>query len=431
MKPADLLVRTFLEKHPEESARALDASDAEEAARLIRKLPVSIMGPVVSRLSPSSAGAILSRIGVETARSFLSHMTPQQAAAVYQHLDEAVRNETLEGLGEDKAAQLRQALTYPPDTAGALMDPQVSAIPADLTVQEAIAVLRRQKREAIYYLYVTDRERRLVGILSLRDLVLGGSKEKIESLMNREVVSIGVMTDREEFANLMQERGYVALPVVDVAGRLAGVLKHEQAVDAVQQEAFEDLQKMVGAGGDEHALSSIGTVVKRRLPWLTINLVTAFMAAGVVALFEGVIARVTALAVLLPIVAGQGGNTGAQTLAVVIRGLSLREILPGTIRWLVVKEFMAGMINGLAIAVATAGAVFLWDGRAALAIVIGLAMIVNMASAALSGAAIPVLLRAIGRDPAQSSSIFLTTVTDVVGFGSFLGFALAMERHLN
>jgi magnesium transporter len=180
---------------------------------------------------------------------------------------------------------------------------------------------------------------------------------------------------------------------------------------------------MVGAGSDERALSPVSIVIKRRLPWLYVNLLTAFAAAAVVGIFEGVIQKVTALAVLLPIVSGQGGNTGAQALAVVMRGIALREILKGAAKRVIMKEVLAGLFNGLAVAVATGAAVWVWSRSMGLSLIIGLAMIVNMVVAGLSGAAIPIILKKLNRDPAQSSSIFLTTVTDVVGFASFLGLA--------
>jgi magnesium transporter len=211
-----------------------------------------------------------------------------------------------------------------------------------------------------------------------------------------------------------------------------------QALQAGQEEAFEDLQKIVGAGADERALSPVSTVIKSRLPWLYVNLLTAFLAAAVIGVFEGIIAKIAALAVLLPVVAGQGGNTGAQSLAVVMRGIALREILPGVKRRVILKETIGGLLNGIAIAVATSAFVFGWrwlkgDSMAfctGLALVIGLAMVLNMVVAAASGAVIPLLLKVMGRDPAQSSSIFLTTVTDVVGFASFLGFAVVFSSLL-
>lgn len=228
------------------------------------------------------------------------------------------------------------------------------------------------------------------------------------------------------------------MPVVNFEGRLVGVVRHDQVLKTVQDEAFEDLQRLVGAGAEERALSPIRTVVRSRLPWLLVNLATAFLAAAVVGMFEGVIAKVAALAVLLPVVAGQGGNTGSQSLAVVMRGLALREIIPGVKRRVLLKETVAALINGVVIAAVTAAAVFGWRRLAGdsmqlcggLALVIGLAMIVNMAIAAMAGAAIPLLLKAVGRDPAQSSAIFLTTVTDIVGFGSFLGFAVVLLTFL-
>jgi magnesium transporter len=206
---------------------------------------------------------------------------------------------------------------------------------------------------------------------------------------------------------------------------------HDEALEAGQAEAFEDLQKMVGAGRDERALSPLPVVIQSRLPWLYVNLGTAFLASAVVGLFEQTIAETAALAVLLPVVAGQGGNTGSQSLAVVMRGLALREIVPSANRKVIAKELYAGLINGLLIAMVTAAVVFAWRmitrdsfaASAGLAAVIGLAMVINMAVAAISGAAIPLALRAMGRDPAQSAAIFLTTVTDIVGFASFLGLA--------
>jgi magnesium transporter len=227
-------------------------------------------------------------------------------------------------------------------------------------------------------------------------------------------------------ATLMRQGRFIALPVVDADGRLLGVIRHEQALATAQQEAFEDLQRLVGAGADERALSPVSVVVRKRLPWLYVNLLTAFVASAVVGLFEHTLARMSALAVLLPIVSGQGGNSGSQTLAVVIRGLALREILPGAVRRVLVKEVMAAAVNGTCVAAITGGAVYMWSGDLRLALVIGLAMIVNMLIAGLAGAAIPLVLRALKRDPAQSSSIFLTTVTDVVGFGAFLGLATAL-----
>ena len=237
-------------------------------------------------------------------------------------------------------------------------------------------------------------------------------------------------TAREEVAEIMKRSRYLALPVVDAEGRLLGVVRHDRVLGAVQEEAFEDMRRLVGAGGDERAMAPVSLAVRKRLGWLVVNLATAFLASAVIAQFDAVLAKVAALAVLMNIVAGQGGNTGAQTLAVVIRGLAVREIVPGAVWRLLFKELAAGFLNGLAVAAVTAGVVYAWYRQPWLALVIGLAMVVNMTAATLSGAAIPLALHAMGRDPAQSSSIFMTTVTDVVGFASFLGFALLFMHKL-
>ncbi len=419
----EFLLRSLSERHPEDTARALEGLEAAEASRLLVRLPARTMGQVIERLAPHAAGQILSSLGSERTHKLLAQVTPRQAAAILQHLEPAQREAALAQMPGAAARQLRDLLVYPSESAGGMMDPQVSAVPVDLTVGEAISTLRKAPRRTLYYLYVTGRDGKLAGVLNMRELLLAGPRDRIEDLLHRDVAAVEAAADREQIAGLMRERGFIALPVVDAEGRLLGVVKHDDVLEAVEQAAFEDVQKMVGAGADERALSPLRTVVRKRLPWLYVNLGTAFLAAAVVGLFEGTIERVTALAVLLPIVAGQGGNTGAQALAVMIRGLALRELVPGSGRRVIAKELAGGLSNGVAVAVVTAAGVWLWDGRAVLALVIGLAMVVNMAAAGLFGAAIPLVLSALGRDPAQSSSIFLTTVTDCVGFAAFLGFA--------
>jgi magnesium transporter len=423
MKTLESLVRTFVEGHPQDAANALEEIDASEAVKILDKLSLRLAGLLMERLTPQKAGAVLEQLSPARTRELLAAMPPRHASLVLQHLDSDRREEALVTLPESRARELRELMHYPPETAGGMMEPRVASIPMDINVQAAISVLRKAPRQTLFYLYVRDRDGKLVGVLNMRNLLLASPRDTIETLMSREILGVPANTDREDVLKLMRRHRFLALPVVDDGGRLIGVVKHDEALRAGQLEAFEDLQKMVGAGGDERALSPVSTVVKRRLPWLYVNLLTAFAAAAVVGVFEGVIQKVTALAVLLPIVSGQGGNTGAQALAVVMRGIALREILSGSAKRVIVKEALAGLLNGVAIAIVTSAAVWVWSHNLGITLVIGLAMIVNMVVAGLSGSAIPIILRALNRDPAQSSSIFLTTVTDVVGFASFLGFA--------
>ena len=252
----------------------------------------------------------------------------------------------------------------------------------------------------------------------------------LASLIDHPPVVVAATSSREEVVETLQNHNLTALPVTDFEGRLVGVIRQQGLLTAVGEEMSADLQTMVGVSKAERALSPPMFAVRKRLPWLQVNLLTAFLAASVVGLFEGTIARFTALAVLMPVVAGQSGNTGAQALAVTLRGLALREIRGR--HWLRVlgKEAMVGATNGLVISFFAGTGVLLWSGSPGLALVIATAMTVSMTTAAVAGAGIPLLLTVLGQDPAQSSSIFLTTITDVIGFLSFLGLATILSSLL-
>lgn len=431
MKPIETLLRSFVEIHPEDAARAFETLAPAEQVKLFKALPTRLATSLLERTSPLGAAPLLAELDAGRAGELLTAMSPRVASSVLHQLDDARREEILIALPGSTAKVLRELAKYSHETAGAIMEPSVASLSADLSVQQAIAAIRKTRRDTLHYLYVTRRDGTLVGVISMRDLLLAAPRDPIDALIRRDIVSVPDTMDSQEVVQLMRERGFIALPVVDFDGRLVGVVKHAEALQAGQEAAFEDLQLIVGAGADERALSPVGMVVRSRLPWLYVNLITAFMAAAVIGVFEGTIAKVAALAVLLPIVAGQGGNTGAQSLAIVMRGLALREIIPGSKKRVIAKEVIAGLINGIAVAVVTAAAVFGWrivagdtnEAATALAAIIGLAMIVNMVAAAGAGACIPLILKALGRDPAQSAAIFLTTVTDIVGFAAFLGFA--------
>ncbi len=442
MKPLESMLRVFVELHPEDAARACESLEPADSVRLMDRLPVRVAGELLERLAPHVAGALVEKLEPARRAELLAAVGPRTGSTILQHVEPIKRQEVIDSLPDGTARIFSELLQYPEETAGGIMEPRVASLPIDLTAQQAITTIRKTPREVLHYLYVTSRDGTLVGVLNMRDLLLASPRDPIEKIVFRNVLSVPATMDREEVVNLMKDRGFLAMPVVDAEGRLIGVVKHDEVLQAGQLEAFEDMQKIVGAGGDERALSPVGVVVQSRLPWLLVNLLTAFLAAAVVGQFEWIIGQIAALAVLLPVVAGQGGNTGSQSLAVVMRGLALREIVPGVKKRVIIKEAMGGLINGIAVAVVTAIAVFVWrwlkyDPATSpstepfgLALVIGLAMIVNMAAAALSGAVIPLILKALGRDPAQSSSIFLTTVTDVVGFASFLGFAVAFQGML-
>ncbi len=430
MKAIDQMLRAFAEAHPESVARQLEGSARGGAAKILEGLPAGSAVRVLAHLNPSVASGLVDVMDSSRALEVLRSAPRGTTSAILLQMPPERREALLQGLPEAESRRLKDQMLYAPDTAGGMMVPDVLSFSIDLTVQEVISALRKAPPERVHYLYVTDREGKLVGVLGMRELLLAGPREPIRTLVHPEIVSLPVFLDREKVAEVMDRRRFASLPVVDAAGRLLGVVRQEAVTQAVQEEAFEDLQKMAGAGGDERALSPVSSVVRKRFPWLGLNLGTAFAGAIVVGLFEGVIAQVTALAILMPVVSAVSGNTGMQALSVIMRGLALREIAPGNARRVVLKEILAGVLNGLGISILAGGVAWAWFGRPGLALVIALAMTLSMVAAAMLGAAIPLVLKALGRDPAQSSSIFLTTLTDIVGFGSFLGLGGLFMRHL-
>ncbi|NIO07997.1 MAG: magnesium transporter, partial [Deltaproteobacteria bacterium] len=368
----------------------------------------------------------------ESVIGIVERLEPTQAASILMTLSEDRRNSFVERLSQKNREQIRELLTYPENSAGRLMTTEFLALRTDTKVREAIQRIRTlaNRKAPASYAYVVNEEYHLVGVINMRDLIIAQGDSTLASIMRMHVFSVNAFADCEEVAAELAEKKYFAAPVVDHENRLLGVIKADQLLGDVQQRATEDIQKLFGAGGDERVFSPISFSLRKRLLWLNVNLATAFLAASVVALFEGIIAKITVLAVFLPVVAGQGGNAGIQTLAVVMRGLVMREIAPSRVWPLLGKEAIIGGLNGLAIGVVTGAIAWYWAGNAYLGIVIGLAMIVNLLAAGLSGAAIPLSMKAMGLDPAQSSGIILTTVTDVVGFFAFLGLAVLFQGYL-
>jgi magnesium transporter len=367
---------------------------------------------------------VLQQLKPGLVRQVLGAMDPIHAALLLGSLDEEGRESLLGDLDAGLARELRDLMSYPEGSAGRLMQPRAASIPARLSVRQVLNRLRRFPPRDTAILVVADDAGKLLGLVDLVEVVRADPGVRLETLLPAAPpVRVNALTAREEIIDLFSRYRLRLLPVVDIEDRLLGVIYQSTVIQAAQEEAATDMQAMVGVSRDERALSSPLFAMRKRLPWLNINLLTAFLAAAVVGLFENTIAQFTALAVLLPVVAGQSGNAGAQALAVIMRGLALREIRVRQWQRVLLKELLAGIFNGFMIALVTGLGVFVWSHSAGLSLVIGAAMILSMALAGLSGAAIPLLLTRLGQDPAQSASIILTTVTDVVGFSSFLGLA--------
>ena len=433
VNPLASLVRAFAHTDARAVARHLEGMDEGDVVAALRELSPTSLAPAFPHLQAGFAASLLAAGDEALFRAVVQEVGPERAARLFTLLPEGLRARFGPQLTDEARRELADLVTYPADSVGSVMSRRFLAFRMTEHVRDVIGRLRSlsRRRAGYSYTYVTDEEDRLVGVLNMYELIVAEPSAQLATVMNGgDVFRVDPFMERRAAADELGRRKFFAAPVVDGQGRLLGVIRAEQLIGDARQEVAADLLKMVGVGAEERAFTTLGASLRQRLPWLHVNLVTAFMAAAVVAFFENVIAKLTVLAVFLPVVAGQGGNAGAQSLAVVMRGLVMREIPRDRVGELIRKEALLGAISGLATGLVTGLVAWLWQGNAVLGLVIGLGMLVNLAAAGLAGASIPVLMKRLGWDPSQSSNIILTTVTDIVGFFAFLGFAVVFERWL-
>jgi len=427
------LLEKFFEKDIPAAVHILEGMSEDAASEVLQLLPPELGMRAIRRLQISYVADLFERFQDSYLREICPLLGPQFAASLVMHLSANSRERITEYLSKAVKDQISELFEYPEGSVGRIMVPEFITFYRQITAEEAIDSIRSlaKKRFPATNAYVVDEEDRLIGILNMQELMFASPEQRVESICSREVFALHCFTDNTDAAQELAKRNVFAVPVVNSENQVMGIIKAEQMLHGVQEEVSEDLQRIFGAGANERVFSDISFSLKKRLPWLHVNLASAFLAAGVVSLFEDIIAQLTILAVFLPVVAGQGGNSGAQSLAVVMRGIVMREIPKDKLLALISKEGKLGAINGLVIGVVTAGVAYLWNGNPFLGLVVGLGMLVNLICAGLAGASIPLLLKRFGLDPAQSSSIFLTTVTDVVGFFAFLGFAVIFQGFLS
>lgn len=413
-----------------------------DASRFIATLPKRSLKAELKGVGPQALAAVMGHLDTSRAVDVFGQLEPGQQAGVLNEapsrlgatlvdsLSAARQKALLERLDEATRADLERLRRYDHDSAGYLMDRRYGTIRKDMTVIEALEILRQAGASRTRSVYVVDADGKLAGRVDMQDMAMAEYEERLSDLLEPVEGTVVDTAPRSEIVEKLDEYRIDSLPVVDIEGRLLGVVRYQRLFDAVQSVATADMQKMVGASADERALSTAMFSVRRRLPWLHINLLTAFLAAAVVGMFESLIAQFTALAVLLPVVAGQSGNAGSQALAVTMRGLALREIGIREWRQVLWKETKVGVVDGTALAITCGVAVYFWSSSIGLAAVIGVAMVLSMIAAGISGAVVPIILTRVGQDPATASSIILTTVTDVSGFISFLGTATLLSAML-
>ena len=423
----------LIENDIAEAVKIIESLPTTDVVEIITVLPLDLTTRLLSRLQTSYAARVLQQCDKDLIRKVLSQLVPAKAASVIMHMTAETRAMLIPSLNKKLADEVRELLTYPEGSIGRIMTMDYLAFKKEEQAGEVIEKLRKmahEKSTPVSYAYVVDGDYQLYGVLNIRDLMLAEPDQALESFMISTVFSLHCFTDRTEAAREMAKRKYFAVPVVDGTNRLIGLIKAENLLHGIKEDITSDIQKMFGVGGDERTFSPVGQAMKKRLFWLVVNLGTAFLAAAVVAMFEGIIAKLTILAVFLPVIAGQGGNAGAQSLAVVMRGLVMREIPAEKVPALIMKEVKLGAFNGVIIGFITAAIAWGWYGNPWFGLVIGLGMIINLVIAGFAGSSIPLAMKKIGIDPAQSSSIILTTVTDVMGFLAFLGLAVVFQNYL-
>jgi magnesium transporter len=428
-------------------ATEIEEIPAADGARVLSDMAPALAADVVEYLDPKTAAAVLARMEPRAAATVFADMESAEASAVLDVMNPDDRVDILELLSREKhdaivaemdvahAADVRALEKYPPDTAGGIMTTEVTALYEHITVGNAITLLRRlnEELEQIFYVYVINRRGQLVGVLSMRDLILARGERHLSDIMIKSVRSVPATMDQEAVAALMRRYGYLAVPVVDDEGKLVGLITLDDIIDIIQEEASEDVKKLVGAGAEERLTSPWQFSFKKRIWWLEVNLLTAFMAAAIVSLFTETIALVPILAAYQTIVSGMGGNAGAQAMAVSIRGIALGEVDRSMLRRILKREFFVGLFSGIVIGVTTAiiATVFNWTHHGVvLGFIIFLALTLNHINACVTGVMIPFIMKWLGFDPAQSATIFATTFTDCGGFFACLGLAKLFMPYL-
>ncbi|MBL1142257.1 MAG: magnesium transporter [Proteobacteria bacterium] len=409
--------------HPSEIADVIESRPGREREEVWKLVDTELEGDVLSHMQDAVRTEFLEAMHPAEVADATKGLDADDIADILQDLPEEVADTVLLSMDEQNRQRLASVLTYPEDTAGGLMNIDIVSVRADVSLDAVARYLRMlgQIPNKTDNLMVVDRDNHYLGVLPLTELLVRGAETSVGEWMEEESY-LSASTPKTEVAKLFEQRDLVSAAVVDDDGLLLGRITVDDVVDVIQQEAEQAFRSMAGLGDDD-MFAPVFTSTKRRAVWLGINLVTAFLAAWVIGRFEDTIQELVALAVLMPVVAGMGGIAGSQTLTIAIRGIALGQIVKANIKPLIIKELTVGILNGILWAAIVAGIVVLWFDNTFLGLIIGASMIINLIIAAFAGATIPMILKRYGIDPAIAGGVILTTVTDVVGFMTFLGLA--------
>lgn len=419
-RPAEL-ADLFAHLSPAEQRTFIDILYAQEAAaKTLSELPDGILSEMLSLLDDERVGKMLERLAPDDAAYFVALLDRDRVDAVLEHTEPHQRE------------RIEHIRIYPKESAGSLMTSEMLTLRDNVNVRDAIEMIRERAptSEFIFYVYVVNDAGTFLGVVPIRRLITAAAEATLSDVMVADPIAVSATTDQEEVVELTARYNLLAVPVVDDNFKLLGVITVDDVIDVMQQEATEDMYLMQGLSGDDRVYSPMSTSIRKRFPWMVLNLATAMLSASVVGLFEESITELVILATFMPVVAGMGGNGGTQTLTVVTRGIALGE-LEFSDGWSAIwKQSVVGVVIGIGVGAITAVLAWMWKGTPALGLVLCAAMIINLAVAGLAGAAVPLFLKAINQDPALGGGVIVTTCTDVAGFFAFLGLATIFMQYL-
>ena len=414
--------QTLKDLHPSDVSNLIENLPQETRVRLIEIESFNIAPEIFIELNESIQSEVLQLLSIESISNIIRRLESDDAVAILENIDLDKKNLILEKLPPKDRFLLEEGLSYPEDSAARIMQREFTAIPSNWTVGQTIDYFRESKDlpQEFLEIFIVDNDFKPIGIVPSSRVLRTSRDSKMNSIMREMPVLISVNMDKEEVGHTFENYNLVSAGVVNKNNKLVGMITADDVVTVVQEEAEEDVLRLAGVGNEE-ITDTVFVKTKRRFNWLLVNLATALLASWVISIFGAEIEKVVALAFLMPIVASMGGNAGMQTLAVTIRAIATKELSSSNINKIITKEFFIGVLNGIIFAIITAVIIQLWFKQIDLSIIIAASMVLNMIVAGLFGILIPVTLKKMNIDPALASSVFVTTVTDVIGFLSFLG----------
>lgn len=405
---------------------------SEDKKDILYRLPENLIADIIDEAEDEEKYEILMEFSENKQKNIIEEMSSDELTDLLGMLEDEQANRILAKMTDEDARKVRQLLSYDPDTAAGIMATEFVALKENMTVEETLRYLQKygEENENIYDLYVVDSFDKLKGVVSLNELVTKSFDTRISEVIHTKIEGVPFNTDQEEVGHRFEKYGYLTMPVVDNSNRLLGIVTVDDVMQILRDETTEDIHRLGGIDEGEKVDGTLKESVRSRLPWLIVNLVTAILASAVVGMFEGTIEAVVSLATFMPIVTGMGGNAGTQTLTIIVRGLALGELNFKNMKKVFFKEVGVGLLTGIVIGFIIAVLGFMWEGNFIFGIIIGVAMILNMIVATITGYLVPIVLKKFRVDPALASSIFVTTFTDVLGFFFFLGLATILIQYL-